>query len=49
MKDDLNGRQTQCKKPLMEDELKEKGSEGKNTSMEECLDGTQPRWEPYRK
>ena len=33
----------------MEDDLKRRGSQGKNTYMEEYLDGSQPQWKSYRK
>ena len=33
----------------MEDDIKGRGPQGKNTSMEEYLNGTQPQWKPYRK
>ena len=33
----------------MEDDLKGRGTPGKNTSMEEYLDGSQPQWKSYRK
>ena len=32
----------------MEDNLKGRGYQGKNTSMEEYLDGSRPQWKPYR-
>ena len=33
----------------MEDDLKGRGSQGKNTSMDEYLEESQPQWKPYRK
>ena len=32
----------------MEDNVNGRGSQGKNSSMEEYLDGSQPQWKLYR-
>ena len=56
MEEDLNGRQPQWKTTSREDNLKEDNlrgrtpqCHGKNTSMEEYLNGSRPQLKPYKK